>query len=518
LNVLAAEMTANPRNMLQKLVEAALDLCHAGSAGISLYEGNVFRWEALAGVMAPMRNSSMPREASPCGVCIDRDAPQLMHFPIRYFPAVPEQPPIVNLLLIPFHHRGKPVGTVWIVAHDESHHFDREDERIMASLAKFAAAGWQLWRVGEAALESNRHKDEFLAMIGHELRNPLAAIVSANDALSDRGAADPVVGRAAEIIGRQTHHVSKVLDDLIDLSRINRGELTIFKEAVEVRIVLGRAIETMRSQLESHGHRLSVQIPDGPIWLNGDLVRLAQLFSNLLDNAVKYTPDGGDITIATELANDMVRVSVTDTGIGIAQDHINSVFDLFTQLNPKTPVSGLGLGLSLVRTLASLHGGRVAVTSEGLGMGTRFTVSLPASSAPESDDRFEEVAMLSTTSEALRILLVEDNDDVSEAMEQILGMDGHTVSIARTGAQALETVRIFKPDVVLLDIGLPDMDGYQVARRIRQQTDGIKLAIVALSGYGDAHHKARDAGCDDHLVKPVQLDTLRNVLSRVANQ
>ena len=192
-------------------------------------------------------------------------------------------------------------------------------------------------------------------------------------------------------------------------------------------------------------------------------------------------------------------------------------------MNPNAPVSGLGLGLSLVRTLAGLHGGRITVTSAGLGKGTPFTVSLPASSAPESAHQLEVVATAATASDALRILLVEDNDDVSEAMEQILAMDGHTVSVAHTGAQALETVRIFRPNVVLLDIGLPDMDGYQVARRIRDQRDQNELphlAIVALSGYGNERQRlqAREAGCDDHLVKPVNLETLHSVLARVANK
>ncbi len=531
MKVLAAEMTANPRNMLQKLVETAIDLCEADTAGISVLEGDVFRWEALAGMFAASRGSTMPRDATPCGVCVDQNATQLMHLPDRCFPALRSEPRFVEAMLIPFHDHDKPVGTVWIVANNFERKFDREDERVMCTLAQFASAGWQLWRACEFAAESNRRKDEFMAMLAHELRNPLSAIISAHEVVRKISGDDAYLLRtdlpqadllqadllhAVGVVGRQARHLSRMVDDLMDLSRIGRGQLLIHRRTVELRTIVDQAIEATHPQFENRRHQLSVRIQDDPIHVNGDPGRLVQLLSNLLDNAAKYTPKGGQISIAAQCADENVCIRVHDNGIGISRDRIESIFDLYTQLDEseKSAARGIGLGLTLVRNLAEMHGGVVEAASEGLGKGSQFTVRLPL--APRFSVKLPKKAVTKTRR---RILLVEDNGDIAEALKIILVRDGHAVSVARDGAGALEILRTFEPEVVFLDIGLPDMDGFELARRMRGQTNRADLLIVALSGYGEETHRrlSKEAGCDEHLVKPIDPDTLRNLLGRPGN-
>jgi signal transduction histidine kinase/ActR/RegA family two-component response regulator len=520
LAVLATEMAENPRNMLQKLALMAVDLCRADTAGISILEGDVFRWESLAGVFASRRNNTMPRQASPCGVCIEQNSTQLMYLADRCFPALLSEPRFVEALLVPFHYHGEPVGTVWIVAHNYERKFDREDERVVRTLACFAAAGWQLWKAYKTEAESNRNKDEFVAMLGHELRNPLAAILNAGDVLHKLGIEDPDAMQAVDIVARQAQHLSRMVDDLVDLSRIAHGKLTLHKERVELRVVIDHAVETTRAQIERRQHRISVKCPAEPIILDADPVRLSQLLSNLLDNAAKYTPNGGEISAAAELADDRVNITIGDTGIGIPKDQIDSIFELFTQLrgSQMTTSRGLGMGLALVRTLADLHGGAVEVVSAGPGQGSLFTVRLPISAKSSARNQPKPTTKPSVEpTVGRRILVVEDNEDIAESLGTLLAMDGHTVSIAQDGAVALDMLLTFDPEVVLLDIGLPGMDGYQVARRMRAKTGRSNLVIVALSGYGEERHRRQsiEAGCDDHLVKPVKPDFLRSFLARV---
>jgi signal transduction histidine kinase len=515
---LAREMAENPRNMLQKLVEIAVELCNAGTAGISLIEGPLFRWEALAGIFGSYRRSTMPFDASPCGVCVNRDETQLMHLPDRHFPALRTEPRFVETLLIPFHDHGKPIGTVWIVAHDFAHKFDGEDERIVRTLAEFASAGWQLWKASEEAVQSNQNKDEFLAQLGHELRNPLSAILYAADSLRILETTNPFAVQSLDLIERQGRHLRAMVDDLIDLSRINRGKLELRKKAVELKTIVDHAIETTRSQIEHRQHRLTVSLPDDAVWIDGDPVRLVQLLSNLLDNAAKYTPEGGDVSVAAELAGDKVCIRISDTGIGIPANRLQSIFERFTQLSEEgsgASSSGIGLGLALVRTLAELHGGSVTVKRREEGKGTEFTVKLP--SLPRASETPDMEASATITAPSRRILLVEDNEDVAESMEMLLALDGHQVKVAPNGVTALGSLRPFNPDVVLLDIGLPDMDGYKVARQMREQSNREDLIIIALSGFGQPDHlqRSQEAGCNAHLVKPILPDVLRDHLDGI---
>jgi signal transduction histidine kinase/ActR/RegA family two-component response regulator len=515
LAALAMEMAIRPRNMLQKLVETALDLCRADTAGISLMEGEVFRWEALAGVFAASRNDTMPREASPCGVCIDQDSTQLMYLADRCFPALKAEPRFVEALLIPFHDHGRPIGTVWIVAHNDERKFDREDERTLRTLANFASAGWQLWKAYEDAAEVSRHKDDFVALLGHEFRNPLAAILNANEVIHKIGNNDPNLQQASDIVTRQAQHLCRMVDDLIDLSRISRGRLDLQKEPVQIRTVVTQALEMTRAQIDRHGHHLSVLIANEPMWIEGDPGRLAQMLSNLLDNAIKYTPDGGRISVVAEPLVDQVCVKVSDNGIGINKDQIDGIFGLYAQLETSgtTASKGLGLGLALVRSLLDLHGGNIKVSSGGPGKGSQFTICLPILS-PTQGANAKEATKQAPMTTYRRILLVEDNADVAETMEQILATDGHTVCIATGGEMALQKLRSFEPEIVLLDLSLPDIDGYEVARQMRKHPAGKDLLIIALSGYAQEDHRRRskEAGCDEHLVKPVQIDVLQSFL------
>jgi len=379
VSALAREMAENPRNMLQRLVEVAVELCRADTAGLSLLEGDVFRWEAVAGVFASYRNGTMPRAASPCGICIDRNGTQLMHLPDRFFPALRAEPPFVEALLIPFHHENKPVGTVWVVAHTEARKFDREDERLMRVLAQFASAGWQLWTAREQAERANQRKDEFLALLGHELRTPLETISSAAHVLEGSGT-EALRRQATDVIRRSVTHLARLSTDLQDLSRIGRGELRLEPRRLTLQVVITAATEMARNAIESRAQTLSVDLPQEPIILTGDLTRLTQVFCNLLENAGKYSPDGSHIALLGMVRGDQAEVRIRDQGIGIAAEDLPNIFTAFTQgrgARERNGGGGLGLGLAIVRRLVELHGGTVSATSAGTGQGSEFTVRLP---------------------------------------------------------------------------------------------------------------------------------------------
>ena len=520
LAVLTAELAENPRNMLQKLVEVAVELCDAGTAGISLLEGDVFRWEALAGVFGPHRNSTMPRDASPCGVCVRENTTQLMYLPDRCFPALRVEPRFVEALLIPFHDHGTPMGTVWIATHDSRRKFDREDERIVAVLAQLASAGWQLWRACAAAEESSRRKDEFLAVLGHELRNPLAAIRSATGVLERLGATDVNVGRAAEVVARQSRHLRRLVDDLLDLSRMSRGTLDLQKTPIELGVAAADAVETTRPQMEGRRHRLSMELPAVPIYLEADPVRLTQLLANLLDNAAKYTPDGGHIRLTAEPTDGQVRIVIRDTGIGIPEPQLVRIFELFTRVGGPSERSadGLGIGLALVRRLAEMHGGTVEAASDGVNRGSRFTVCLPTTAAVRRLGAPPKAPRQPGAPTSRHVLLVEDNEDMAESLATLLASEGHSVRVAPDGPLALEAARALTPDVVLLDLGLLGMSGYEVARRMRENAVLADLTIIALSGYAAGEHGvlAKQAGCDAHLATPVDPDVLLTMLGGAA--
>jgi signal transduction histidine kinase len=370
--ILAEEIAANPANMLRRLVEVAVELCHADTAAVSLLEGEVFRWEAVAGTFAAERPRVVPRNASPSGVVIDRDAVQLMRLPDRCFPALLAEPRFVEALLVPFHDHGTPIGAVWIVSHHVDREFDREDARLLRALTQYTAAAWQLWRQSETATTHTRLKSEFLATLGHELRSPLAAIYGVN--VMPRVASDQTAHRAVAVIRRQTQHLFRLVEDLIDIGRIESGKISLYIQPIDLRAVVAETIEVQAVQLGKRRQHLAVDLGTSSVVVRADFTRIAQVVSNLMDNASKYTPEGGHIRVTLRTGEGHAEVGVEDDGQGIPPEQLETIFEPFVQLQGG---KGLGLGLTLVRRLAELHDGAIHVVSEGRNKGSRFTLRLP---------------------------------------------------------------------------------------------------------------------------------------------
>jgi signal transduction histidine kinase/CheY-like chemotaxis protein len=368
----------------------------------------------------------------------------------------------------------------------------------------------------EQALRSaDRRKDEFLATLGHELRNPLAPISNSLEIMKLSGAFDkPQTQQAGEVMERQIHHLNRLVDDLLEVSRITRGIIEVRREQLDLTSIVKAAVETSRPVLDNLRHELTVELDAEPMCVGGDPVRLTQVFANLLNNAAKYTNHGGRISIATRRENGDAVIRVRDNGIGIAPNALPQVFDMFMQVDRSTRRSqgGLGIGLTLVKSLVAMHGGTVEARSDGPGLGSEFIVRLPvlveASTAHEPSRRI-------TPLPSRRILIVDDSRDGGESMAMLLRVLGAEVALAHSGRHALECVDTFNPDVVLLDIGMPGMDGYEVARRIRSNPANRHISLIALTGWGQDEDRQRSvaAGFDHHLVKPADIEQLRQMLT-----
>lgn len=366
----------------------------------------------------------------------------------------------------------------------------------------------------QALRTADRRKDEFLATLGHELRNPLAPIVNSLEILKLSGAFDDSrTLQACSVMERQVHHLNRLVDDLLEVSRITRGIIEVKKEPLDIASIVRAAIETSRPVLDNLRHQLTVDLSTEPICVGGDPVRLTQVFANLLNNAAKYTNHGGRILVKTRREGDEAVVIVKDNGIGIAPASLPQVFDMFMQVDRSTRRSqgGLGIGLTLVRSLVGMHGGTVEARSEGPGLGSEFIVRLPLmTEAQVCVNPARRVEPLP----ARRILIVDDSRDGGESLAMLLRVLGAEVALAHSGRTALECVVSFKPDVVLLDIGMPGMDGYEVARRIRANPDNRHISLIALTGWGQDEDRKRSvaAGFDHHLVKPADIEQLRQLL------
>ena len=369
---------------------------------------------------------------------------------------------------------------------------------------------------------ADRRKDEFLAVLAHELRNPLSPIRTGIDCLLV-GEVDEQVSRQdiLPMMSRQVNQMVRLIDDLLDVSRISRGKLQLQKTRIELSDVIRSAIETARSQIESAQHDLHVTLPGIPVWLNGDAVRLAQVFSNLLNNSAKYTDPGGRIELRAEAQGNHIEIAVSDTGVGIPVDMLDSIFDMFTQVGSSLERSrgGLGLGLTLVKKLVELHGGTITAASNGLGQGSQFTVTLPVADAQQSTRATEQVPTYS--GRPLRIVIADDNVDAAATLAGLLKRLGHSADVVHDGQSAVDAVDRLRPDVAIIDIGMPVLNGYEVAAQLRACLPaGHRVYLAALTGWGqeDARHKAVTAGFDTHLVKPISAATLVTVLQRAAAQ
>ena len=385
---------------------------------------------------------------------------------------------------------------------------------LMESNAALKAEVEQRGRAEQALLDADRRKDDFLAILAHELRNPLAPISNAIEILQRLGPKDTELVRMRDLIDRQVRHMSRLVDDLLDVSRITQGKIHLRSEPLELVGLVRRAIEAHAPAISARGHRLVVKLPDVPVEVIGDGVRITQVVGNLVSNAIKYTPDGGVLEVRLGSTDGFAVFSIRDNGIGIDGDHLANVFDLFGQVKNPRPREhthdGLGIGLALVQRLIEMHQGQVEAKSDGAGLGSEFIVRLPL--------RVGEPVVVPATAAKLpramltgrRILVVDDAADCRESLGEVLRIAGGDVRTAVDGQAGLEAAAEFDPEIVLLDIRMPKMDGYETARQLRAGPRGEKLILIALTGWGQPEHveKSRLAGFDEHLTKPVEIETL----------
>ncbi len=382
----------------------------------------------------------------------------------------------------------------------------------------------ELQSAQEALRDADRKKDEFLATLAHELRNPLAPIRNAVQILMANGPPVPELQWARGVIDRQVQVMARLLEDLLDVSRVSRSKLELRKERIELSSVLNAAMETSRPVIDAAGHELTVIMPPEPIYLEADPVRLAQVFANLLNNAAKYTEARGRIRLRAEREGEFVAVTVKDSGIGITAEMLPHVFEIFAQSRGSLLRSqgGLGIGLSLAQRLVKLHGGTIDARSDGTGQGSEFVVRLPVAAyrpvqelaqPPRQDDDQQTLAKR-------RILIVDDNQDSADSLAQLLKIMGHEVGTAYDGEQAVEAAAVLRPEVILLDIGMPKLNGYEACRRIREQPWGQGIFLIAVTGWGqeEDHRRANECGFDHHLVKPVELAELTKLLASLTSK
>jgi PAS domain S-box-containing protein len=408
------------------------------------------------------------------------------------------------------------LGTLSFVSRSRER-FEVDELEVFQIICRYVAAAYERLRLITRLREADRRKDEFLAVLAHELRNPLAPIRNSLHILRLTSQHDPAAERVAEMMERQVNHMVRLVDDLLEVSRITRGKIELRKERVEVAAVVRSAVETSRPLIEAGRHQLALSMPPEPLTVEGDPVRLAQILANLLNNAAKYTEAGGQIWLTVRQEGERVAIAVRDTGMGIAPHHLPRVFDLFTQLDRHAghAQGGLGIGLTLVKSLVEMHGGSIRAHSAGPGQGSEFTVRLPLATSRYTTELAEPEFRPPPVLPARRILVVDDNRDAAQSLGMLLKLLGAEVRVVYNGAEALDTLAVYKPDFVLLDIGMPEMDGHEVARRIREQPDFQHVTLIALTGWGQDEDRRRSqtAGFDYHLIKPPDITALQSLLT-----
>jgi signal transduction histidine kinase/ActR/RegA family two-component response regulator len=536
LRDLARSLANSPHTILQRLVETALRLCAVDSAGISILESQngqkVIRCHAVTGPLASQLGNSVPQHLSPCGRVLDSGATQLLIHPHEHFVQISGlSPRIEETLIVPFYVQGTAIGTIWVVSHEPARQFDAESARAMASLGEFAAAAYQTLtsldllaaeimerkKTQNALRDDDRAKDEFIATLGHELRNPLAPIRHALEIVR-RSRNDPAMAAAAYgIIERQIIHMVRLIDDSLDVSRIRLGKLELTRAPVELSVVLTSAIESSRPVLDAFGHELFTSLPSEPVYLDGDAIRLTQVFMNLLVNAAKYTKRGGRIWLSVQRDERQFIVSVRDSGVGIAADRIDHIFALFNQAGRSSDSSdgGLGIGLHLVKRITEMHGGTVRASSGGVGRGSEFIVQLPiAAIGPKVPAGADPNAPAIGQSDYLRILVADDNEDAANSLATLLQLSGHTVETAYDGEQTIAMAESLRPHIALLDLGMPMLSGVEAARHIRAAEWGRSMFLIALTGWSpnEVEKRGHSNLFDAQLTKPVHFDSLLQLL------
>jgi len=420
---------------------------------------------------------------------------------------------------VPMRLRGIVIGALTFATAESQRDFSEIHFRAMEDLASRAAVAIENVRLVRALREGDRRKDEFLAVLAHELRNPLAPVRNAVQILRDKSAAPPQMQWASDVIDRQVRQMSRLVDDLLDVSRITRGRIELRREHMTLASVVASAVEASRPSIERGRQELTIALPAEPLHLDADFARLSQVISNLLNNAAKYTPAGGRIRLSVERIGAQAVVRISDNGIGIPHDQLERVFDMFAQLTRSgtQDQSGLGIGLTLVKQLVELHGGFVEARSDGENRGSEFIVRLPMGPeplpvAPEAPGASgQPVAVM-----GLKILVVDDNRDAADSLSWLLRSTGHEVAVAYDGEESLEAAARVVPEVVLLDIGLPKVHGYDVARRLRKAY-GPAMVLVAITGWGqeEDRRRSREAGFDYHFTKPVDMRSILDLLATV---
>jgi PAS domain S-box-containing protein len=414
-------------------------------------------------------------------------------------------------LFVPIRVKERPAGGFFVIWWTERRRITDGEMRLLEGISDLAGMFLENAELYRDAADANRAKDEFLATLSHELRNPLGAIANAVAALERRGGAEETGTRLRQIIQRQAHHLTRLVDDLLDVARATAGKIPLNRQAVDLSELVGGCVRTMRAGGRARQHRVSLRAES--VVVNADPTRLAQIVTNMLDNAIKFTPTGGSVDVDVLREGQEAILRVTDNGIGILPEMLSRVFELFAQGEQPMdrPVGGLGIGLTLSRRLVELHGGTIAAASDGHGRGAQFTVRLPI----ETNVMPPPLPVAPGPERSRTILIVEDNDDARESLRLLLESLGHQVIEAGDGQRGLALALHHRPEVVLIDLGLPGMDGYEVARALRASPGGKTAALIAVTGYGQAEDRRRssEAGFDAHLVKPVSQSLLAGLIA-----
>jgi signal transduction histidine kinase/ActR/RegA family two-component response regulator len=528
-----ARAQSKPRaRLLQEIADAALMLCDAGSSGISLMEGlgsqRQFRWLAVAGLCAGLEGRTTAWADCPCRLVLESGASQLFvrpqgQFPSLRFPGVD----IAEGLVVPIPTDTGFVGAIWVMSHASTRQFDLEDVRLLTDLAVSAGAALTTVDARETSEESERRHSEFIAMLGHELRNPMAPIDSAIGAARQLCPDNERAVDVLTIAQRQMRHLRTLVDDLLDAARLRHGKLAIRHTDTSLNEIAFDAVTAVKHHIQSRRHALRLTGLETPVLVRADHVRLSQVLGNLLSNAAKYTPIGGTIDLAVQIAaeNDdpqqhgVVVIDVSDNGIGIDSAVQPHVFELFAQSargNARAE-GGLGIGLAVAKRMVELHGGTISLQSEGNGTGTTVTLRLPilrSSDAPSATLNAPQTISLAP----VRVLLVDDNADALQSLGMLLELEGHQVTLCGSGREAIQLMQETLPEVAIVDVGMPDMDGFDVARAVRADSRLNDIMLLALTGYAAESDKSRAlaAGFDFHLTKPLSLEKLQQLLSNRA--
>jgi signal transduction histidine kinase/CheY-like chemotaxis protein len=550
LAILAQALADSPETILQALTDNILDVLQANSAGISLLtkDEKRFYWPAISGIWKPHIGGGTPRDFGPCGDVLDRNRPLMMkRVERRYDYFRPVIPAVEECLLVPFYVRGKAVGTIWAVAHDNRRRFDAEDLRRLESLARFASSAYQitesisllktnadalarditeskrvraeLAEAKEIAEAANKSKDRFLAALSHELRTPLSPVLMTAAAMELNPKLPPAFRNDVAVIRRNVELEAKLIDDLLDLSRVIAGKLTLNILTVDVNEAVGHVCTTCRPFILEKAIHLQCNAPEAALYVKADPTRLQQVLWNLLRNAAKFTPERGkiDVTIS-KIGEDRVRIQVLDTGIGIAPDVLPRIFNAFEQGDASITrqFGGLGLGLAISKALTEMHQGTIRAESGGRNSGAIFTVEFPLASAPAPTHPAPKKDG-QRPGRPLRVLVVDDHPDTVMVLSMLLGAYGHKVLTATSAAAALDLAGKEQFDVIVSDIGLPDATGYELMQQIKSRHS---MKGIAMSGYGldEDVRKSRDAGFSDHVVKPANVAQLEQTIRRVAGQ